>query len=168
MTTILVFLYLIAIVAANLAAATFGPSATPVIAFFLVAFDLTSRDLLHSAWQGRGLQWRMPLLIAIGGLLSYALNASAGRIAIASCVAFAAAGVADALVYHALRRRSWVQRANGSNVVGALIDSALFVTIAFNAWLPLIILAQFAAKTAGGALWAYILSRTVSQKEVLQ
>lgn len=157
MTAILVIAYLAAIVAANLAAATFGAPATPVIAFVLIAFDLTCRDALHSAWQGRGLAWRMPLLIAIGGILSYALNAGAGRIAIASCVAFAAAGVADALVYHALRRRSWVQRANGSNVVGALIDSVLFLWIAFGTGALWLVPVQWAAKVAGGAVWAFLL-----------
>ncbi len=153
----LVLAYLAAIVAANLLAATYGPAVAVVNAFALIALDLTARDRLHEAWAGRGLWPRMLALIAAGGALSYALNVAAGPIALASCAAFAAAGLADALTYHAARRRPWLQRANLSNFAGAALDSGVFVLLAFGpaAW-PLIPL-QLAAKVAGGALWAWLL-----------
>lgn len=47
---------------------------------------------------------------------------------------------------------------NGSNVAGALVDSAVFPTLAFGEVLPLVILGQFAAKSAGGAVWSLVLS----------
>jgi queuosine precursor transporter len=152
----LVSLYLIAVVIANLTVATFGPVFTPLVAFVLISFDLTARDALHEAWHRRGLWWKMAALIAAGSLLSYALNAGAGRIALASFVAFAAAGIADTLVYTALGDRSYLVKINGSNVVSAAVDSALFVGLAFG-WLPWIVLGQWVAKVAGGALWAFIL-----------
>lgn len=156
-TLTLIIAYLITIIAANLLVATFGPAASIPIAFVLIGCDFVVRDRLHDTWQDRGLTWRMAALIVCGSLLSYALNAGAGRIALASCAAFAAAGVADALVYHALRRRSWAQRANGSNVVGAAIDSIAFLWLAFGVGALWFAPAQFVAKVAGGAVWAALL-----------
>ena len=87
------------------------------------------------------------------------MQPEAGRIALASSVAFGVASLADAIAYHLLRRRSWMQRANGSNVVGAAVDSVVFPTLAFGALLPLVILGQFVAKVAGGFVWSLLLAR---------
>ena len=54
---------------------------------------------------------------------------------------------------------SWLIRANGSNVAGAAVDSIIFPTIAFGALMPHIVAVQFIAKVAGGAIWAWLLSR---------
>jgi queuosine precursor transporter len=153
-----VALYLTAVVAANVLVATFGPAITPFIAFALIGLDLTSRDRLHEAWYGRGLWWKMAVLIATGSALSYVLNRNAGPIALASFVAFAACGLVDVLVYQLLHRRAYTIKVNGSNVVSAAVDSALFIGLAFG-FLPWIMLVQFAAKVAGGAVWAWILKR---------
>lgn len=151
-------MYLAAIVAANLTVAMWGPSMTIVNAFLFIGLDLTSRDKLHDAWHGNGLVWKMALLIAAGSVISYLLNQNAAQIALASFVAFACAAVADTVTYHLLRRRVWWQRVNGSNVVSAAVDSVLFPTIAFGALLPAIVLGQFVAKVAGGAVWSWLLS----------
>jgi hypothetical protein len=45
------------------------------------------------------------------------------------------------------------------HVAGAAVDSLLFPTIAFGALMPHIVLAQFVAKVAGGAFWAWLISR---------
>lgn len=150
-------LYLVAIVAANLTVATWGPSMTVVNAFLFIGLDLTTRDKLHDTWHGDGLVWKMGALILTGSALSWLLNRDAGKIALASFVAFATAGTADTAVYHLLRRRAWLQRVNGSNVVSAAVDSVLFPTLAFGAFLPVIVLGQFAAKVLGGALWSALL-----------
>lgn len=39
----------------------------------------------------------------------------------------------------------------------ALVDSLVFPTVAFGAFLPVIVIGQFAAKVAGGALWSVII-----------
>jgi len=154
----LVVLYLAAIVAANLIIARLGPQATVVTSLLLIGLDITARDRLHESWQGRRLWTKMAALIAAGSLLSWLLNRNAGPIALASFVAFAASSVADTLTYHLLRRRAWVVKVNGSNVVSAAIDSLIFPTLAFGVLLPLVVAGQFAAKVAGGALWAMVLS----------
>jgi len=48
---ILVSLYLVAIVAANLSVAYFGASASIFNAFLFIGLDLTTRDLLHEQWR---------------------------------------------------------------------------------------------------------------------
>jgi uncharacterized PurR-regulated membrane protein YhhQ (DUF165 family) len=154
-----VAVYLAAIVAANLLAARYGPAVTVVVAFGLIALDLTTRDLLHDAWHGSHLALKMGALIVAGGLISYALNAGAARIAIASTVAFTVAAVVDALAYAAAHRLPRLARVNASNVPSAALDSVLFPTIAFGVFAPLVILGQFAAKTLGGLAWSLILVR---------
>jgi hypothetical protein len=156
---ILTGLYLGAIIAANLLAARYGPSAAIILAFLFIGLDLTCRDALHDRWRGHHLPARMGALIAAGGVISYALNHAAGRIAIASCIAFTAAAVVDATTYWALRRRPKLERSNGSNVPAALVDSILFPTIAFGVFAPAIIAGQFAAKVLGGLAWSLILFR---------
>jgi hypothetical protein len=151
----LVLMYLMAIVAANLAVATWGVAADIPVSLVFIAFDLSIRDKMHTQWQGRGLWWRMAVLIITGSAMSYALNTGAGRIAIASCLAFGMASAGDALVFHFLRG-SWLWRANGSNIVGAAIDSAVFPAVAFGALMPWIILGQFVAKVLGGAVWSFV------------
>jgi queuosine precursor transporter len=153
----LVVLYLAAVVAANLLVARLGPQATIITAFLLIGLDITARDRLHDAWQGRRLWLKMAGLIAAGSLLSWLLNRSAGPVALASFVAFATSSTADTLAYHLLRRKAWAVKVNGSNVVSAAIDSLVFPTLAFGMLLPFVVLGQFAAKVAGGALWAAVL-----------
>jgi len=161
-------MYLAAIVAANLLVATFGPAVSIVNAFLFIGLDLTSRDRLHEAWAGRGLAWKMGLLIASGSLLSYLLDGAAGRIALASFVAFAVSATLDTAIYALLHERAYLVKVNGSNVVSAAADSLIFPTLAFGALLPWIVLGQFAAKVAGGVLWAFILRGHKAKVEASQ
>lgn len=155
---VLVAVYLAAITTANLLVSAFGPSVAIVNAFFLIGLDLVARDHLHDAWRGRHLWPRMLALIVAGGVISLALGGS-GQIALASMAAFILAGIADAVTYAGLRERAYLLRVNGSNVVGAAVDSLMFPLLAFG--LPLlwpIVLGQLAAKVAGGALWSAVLA----------
>ena len=108
-----VALYLIAIVIANLTVAWFGPRMVVVNAFLFIGLDLTARDYLHEAWHGRGLLWKMTLLIGTGSAISYALNKDAAQIAIASFIVFACAAIADTIIYHLLKERIYLVKVNG-------------------------------------------------------
>ncbi|NJO81801.1 MAG: VUT family protein [Blastochloris sp.] len=154
----LVLLYLAAITAANLLVSRFGPSVAVINAFLFIGLDLSTRDRLHEQWQGRLLWPRMLLLISAGGLLSLILGGS-GRIALASCLTFALAGIADTLVFHALAHRPWLTRVNGSNLFAAAVDSFWFPVLAFG-WPPLwgVVFGQLIAKVAGGAIWAWVIA----------
>ncbi len=156
-------MYLLAAVLANLSSAFFGPIASIFNAFVFIGLDLTARDKLHDAWQGRYLWVKMFLLIAVGSGISYMLNRNAGIIAVASLAAFGVAGVVDAIVYQFLHDKKWMVKVNGSNIFSALADSMIFPTIAFGGIMPLIMLGQFAAKVSGGFIWSWIISK-VSKK----
>jgi queuosine precursor transporter len=154
----LVLVYLLAIVLANLMVSWFGAGITIINAFLFIGLDLTNRDKLHDAWNGRGLVWKMGLLIAMGSIISWGINRASGRIALASFIAFACASVVDTLVYQILYNRSKLIRVNGSNVISAGMDSILFPAIAFGFPLMFGIMAgQFLAKVSGGFIWFWIL-----------
>ncbi len=149
-----IVVYTLAMSGANLSVAAFGPSVTPINAFILIGLDLTLRDWLHVRLRTA----QMGALIALTGLLSYALNPSTGQIAIASSVAFTFAALVDWGTFIKIKG-PWLRRANGSNMAAAAIDSIIFPTIAFGALMPHVVIAQFAAKSLGGAMWAWLLSR---------
>ena len=149
-----VLIYAAAMTLANLLVAQFGPWVSPINAFILIGLDLTLRDWLHVRMK----RWQMLALIIAAGLLTYALNPAAGRIAIASSVAFTAAGLVDWATFTRMRG-SWLRRSNGSNVAGALVDSLIFPTLAFGSLMPAVVIGQFIAKVGGGALWALLLER---------
>lgn len=151
--------YLAAMIAANLLVVAFGPAISPINAFFLIGLDLALRDWLHVRLR----VWQMGALIAATGALTYVLNPAAGQIAIASACAFTASSLVDWGAFTRLRG-SWMFRANGSNVVGAAVDSLLFPTIAFGMLMPQIVAMQFVAKVAGGAVWAWLLAMQVQKK----
>jgi hypothetical protein len=123
---------------------------------FMVGLALVLRDLVHE-WAGR---WAVLAAIAIGSGLSYLLAAPA--LATASAVAFGAAELADMAVYEPLRRKGLLAAVLASNAVGLVLDSWLFLHLAFGSleFLP----GQIVAKTemtllAVVALWAIARAR---------
>lgn len=157
----LVLLYLAAIVAANLSVAYFGPASTIVNAFLFIGLDITTRDMLHERWENKNFWLRMGSLIAVGAALSWLLNRDAGRVALASLIAFAASGLADTVVYILLHRFKRFTKVMGSNVVSAAVDSLVFPWVAFGSFMPLVVSGQFLAKVVGGFVWALVLNRFV-------
>lgn len=119
---------------------------------FAAGFTLAARDLLHDLI-GR---WRVVAIILACGVLSFAL--ADPMIAIASAVAFTVAELADLAVYSPIRTRSrlgdkrWATAVIASNLVGAVLDTAIFLGIAFGA---AAILPALAGQLVGKA-WATV------------
>lgn len=158
MTAVPVVLWLAAITAANLISAHFGPEASIYNAFALIGLTLVIRDRLHDAWaEHRAL--KMGALIVAGSLLAYLVTPAAGRIGLASGIAFLCAESVDAVVYHAVRFWPWLERSNTSNFFGAAVDSLIFPTLAFGGVLWGITVGQFTAKVAGALLFTLALQR---------
>ena len=137
LAVVLALAYLSTIVAANwaitrygLVPVGFGLMAPAGVYFAGLAFTL--RDLLHEA------AGRIVVLLAIvaGAGLSFAV--ASPRLAVASAVAFGLSELADFAVYEPLRRRRWLTAVAASNVVGLVVDSTLFLALAFGslAFLP--------------------------------
>jgi len=159
MTYLLVALYVGSAIVANSAIAWFGPWVAPFSAFLLIGLTMACRDRLHDLWNGQHLKRRMAMLIVGMSALSALINPATERIAAASACAFFVSETVDALVFHRLLNRSWFVRSNGSNAVSALVDSIVFLTLAFGAFMPLVILTQWAAKIGGSGLWSWIVRR---------
>ena len=153
------FIFVLALVVANLLVAWLGPWFSIVNAFVLIGLDLSIRDKLHESWKNDKLAIKMGALILVSSLVSYLLNPATGMIAVASLLAFALSMAADTITYHFLHNRSWFVKSNGSNVAGAAVDSLVFPTIAFGGLMMDIVLMQFLAKVLGGLVWTYFIKR---------
>lgn len=152
-------IYIATLVLANLLVAWLGPWFSPINAFVLIGLDLSLRDKLHEQWQNDRLILKMGGLIVVASVVSYLLNPTAGTIALASFVAFALSMIADTIVYHFLRHKTWLIRSNGSNIAGAAVDSIAFPTIAFGGLMLEIVALQFIAKLIGGGIWSFLLTK---------
>ena len=153
-------IYIAALVAANLLVAWLGVWFSLVNAFVLIGLDLSLRDKLHDLWEGEKLPIKMGGLIATASVVSYAINPATGMIAFASLAAFSLSMVADSVVYQYLKYKDKVNRINGSNIAGAIVDSVVFPTIAFGGLMLEIVALQFLAKVIGGFIWGKILNRS--------
>lgn len=120
----------------------FGLMAPAGVYFAGAAFGL--RDALHEVG---GHRWVLGA-IAAGAAVSYfiedAVTIPGGMvpIAVASALAFALSELADFAVYTPLRERRWALGVVASNAVGAVIDSLLFLPLAFGSrsgWIDLTI-----------------------------
>lgn len=122
--------YLGTIVLANWAIQAFGlvPVGFGLVApaaVYVAGFAFTFRDLLQDAG-GRRL---VLAAIVLGASLSALLDPLVG---LASGVAFLFSELADLAVYTPLRERGWIRAVFASNVVGLVLDSVLFLSIAFG------------------------------------
>lgn len=161
----LVVLWLAAITVANLISAHFGPEASIYNAFALIGLTLVIRDRLHDQWQTHRVP-KMAALILTGSLLAYLVTPSAGRIGIASAIAFLASESVDGIVYAIVHRWPWLERSNTSNFFGAAVDSLIFPTIAFGGLLWGITVGQFTAKVAGALLFTLLIQRVRTREPV--
>ena len=105
---------------------------------FMAGAALALRDLVHET---AGPRWALAALTA-GALLSYLI--ADPNVAVASAAAFGLSELADLAVYQPLRRRGRALAVAASGAVGLLVDSWLFLWLAFGSlnFLPGQILAK--------------------------
>ena len=117
-----------------------APSGVLVVGLALVLRDLVQRRL------GKG--WALGAIVA-GALLSALLAPPA--LVLASCGAFALSELADFAVYTPLQRRGLVLAVFASGLAGLVVDSVLFLQLAFGGL-------DFLAGQIVGKLWMVLLS----------
>lgn len=92
---------------------------------FFAGLAFTLRDLTQDSL---GRRWTFAAVV-VGAMLSGFLS---GPLAVASGLAFLVSETADLLVYTPLRERGWLWAIAASNTVGLVIDSMLFLWLAFG------------------------------------
>jgi uncharacterized PurR-regulated membrane protein YhhQ (DUF165 family) len=93
---------------------------------YLAGLAFTLRDL---AQELAGRRW---VLAAIASGAGLSLLLGPWHIAVASAAAFTISELADFAVYQPLRERHWLLAVAASNTVGLIVDSALFLWLAFG------------------------------------
>lgn len=111
---------------------------------FAAGIALTLRDITQ-ATLGRA---AVVLAIIAGAALSYLVSPA---FAVASGVAFLVSELADLAVYAPLERRTWLGAIALSNTVGLVIDSVLFLWLAFGSL-------EFLAGQIVGKAWMTLLA----------
>jgi hypothetical protein len=137
-------LYIATIFAANWAIVTFGlvPVGFGLLApagVYFAGLAFTFRDLTQDQL---GRRWTFGAIL-IGAALSAGIS---GPLALASGVAFLISETADLLVYTPLKEKHWLGAVTASNTVGLVVDSALFLFLAFGSL-------EFLAGQIVGKLW---------------
>ena len=117
-----------------------APSGVLMVGFALVLRDLVQRCL--------GTAWGL-LAIVLGALISFGL--APGALVIASGAAFLLSELADFAVYTPLQRRGLVLAVLASSAVGLVIDSVVFLSLAFHSL-------DFLAGQVLGKIWAVLIS----------
>lgn len=98
---------------------------------YAAGLALTLRDLVH---ERAGRRWALAAVLG-GAALSAGLS---GPLALASGAAFLVSELADLVAFDALRRRGLLWAVALSNLLGLVLDSVLFLALAFGslAYLP--------------------------------
>jgi uncharacterized PurR-regulated membrane protein YhhQ (DUF165 family) len=148
--------YIATIFGANWAIATFGlvPVGFGLLApagVYFAGLAFTFRDLTQDQL---GRAWTFGAILVGAGLSALV----SPQFALASGAAFLLSETADLLVYSPLKERHWLGAVALSNTVGLVVDSALFLALAFGslAFLPGQIVGKaWMTALAVAVLWAW-------------
>ena len=143
--------YIAAVVAANWTTSRYGMvTVLPGLATTAGTYAAGAALLARDAVQDAGGRLLVLAAIATGGLLTAVTSPS---LAVASTTAFLIAECADMAVYTPLRHRGWARAVLASNLIGAVLDTLVFLTLA---GFP--VTAQtIGGQLAGKLLWATLL-----------
>lgn len=154
---ILLTVYLISFVCANLLVKHFGPPGLLFSSFFLIPFDFVARCVIHEKYKGKQLIVIISSLTLAASLVTVLINYEAMNIALASMAGFTAAQIAAGIFYQSNKSKNFFYKVNLSDLVAITFDSIIFQLVAFSIIDPRITLGQIVIKFAGGLLWYYII-----------
>lgn len=122
--------YIGTIFAANWAIDRYGPVSvgfglTAPAGVYFAGLAFTLRDITQNVLGRRA----VVVAIVLGAMASALIST---RFAAASATAFLVSELADFSVYTPLQRRGWLKAVVASNVVGFVVDSVLFLWLAFD------------------------------------
>lgn len=154
---IAVISYIGAAVLSNFIVLRYAQYGLIITALFIVPFDFVIRAYFHETWRGWQLFFRLSVLILSASLITFALNHKTMMIAIASFCAFLLAHTSASAFYQLMRKHTYLIKVNGSDIIGAVVDSTVFQLIAFGALSSTISVTQVLLKVLGGFLWYWII-----------
>jgi uncharacterized PurR-regulated membrane protein YhhQ (DUF165 family) len=128
----ILFILLADILAARWIVPLFFGLAVPA-GVFAIAPIFSLRDGIHERWGRRGAY----ILIATASIISWGLAVLTGstilaRVTLASVLSFVVNESLDTEIYQSLRSHSKLLAILGSNTISSLVDSVLFIWIAFG------------------------------------
>lgn len=164
---LLVVIYIVLVVAANVAGAMLllplGPYLILPIGSIIIGPIYTLRDVIHR----RAGLWAAVHVVLVASLLSFLvaraldhdllLAVSAGRLA-----ALIAGELVDTLIYQLLRRRTWGERVLMSNSISILVDTALLMLL-LDSFVWSIFLQRYLVKLLMSALVASLYYESVNR-----
>jgi uncharacterized PurR-regulated membrane protein YhhQ (DUF165 family) len=140
-----VAIYLFCIVAANWLTARYGFTPvgfglTATAGTYVAGLAFVARDAVQDA------AGRITVLcaLAVGAVLSW--FASTPQLALASAAAFALSELVDMAVYTPLRKRGYIRAALASNLIGSVVDTLMFLSLAGFGLAPLVVGGQLVGK----------------------
>jgi hypothetical protein len=152
--------YVLCIFGANWAISVFGivPVGLGLFApagVYFAGLSFTARDIIQEAL---GRWWTIGAIV-VGAALSAFLSP---QLALASGIAFLVSEGLDLAVYTPLRTRHWLSAVAASNTVGTVVDSALFLWLAFGSldffW-GQVVGKSWVTLVAVGVLWVWRATR---------
>lgn len=153
---LMISIYVLIFIIANLIVSFFGPWITPLNALFLISSDMVIRDRIQFK---DGFAWSVVACV-IAGCSTAIINPSAGMIAVASMSSVILSGVGSAIVFK-FKSGCFYRKSLTANVVAAAIDSATFPIIAFGNLMIDVTIAQFIAKTIGTTIILIVMRRVI-------
>lgn len=136
-----------------------APGMMAPVAVYFVGLTLVIRDLLHRRLSGQARKPVLFALIATGATISAVFSPA---IAVASAAAFALSETVDYIVFALTERFGFLRAVVTSNAVSLIVDSVVFLSIAFEgglAFLPGQILGKALATLAAVLVLWVIRSR---------
>lgn len=166
------FVYLLAIITANVVTASFAPLNLGVfivpMGTFLIGATFILRDLVQNTFGRKKTYIAIVVALVLSAIVSFLLGDTL-LIVVASAISFAVSETTDTEIYTRLKLpMAW--RVFYSGLVGGFLDSAIFVIIGlsplganFVPWeaVPFAILGQVIVKTIIQGIGALILSRVI-------
>lgn len=163
---LLIFLFLIAFVSANLIVKHFGAWGLLFSSFLLIPFDFITRCIIHEKYTGARLIGLLTGLTLAASVITYAINRDALSIALGSIAGFIAAQVFAGIYYQTVKSSSnYFFKVNLSDLIAIVFDSIAFQIVAFQEFNVGITFGQICIKFAGGVMWYLILFKWLKVHE---
>lgn len=154
---IIIPMFLVAFVAANLIVKHFGIYGLWFSSFLLIPFDFIARCIIHERYRGTYLVLVLFALTMCAAAITIIINSNAVNIALASVCGFAAAQLMAGTFYQSAIKQTYFIKVNLSDLIAIVFDSIVFQVVAFSVFKIDVTAGQIVIKFIGGLFWYFII-----------